>query len=170
MTYLLTLSWYDPIKDRHMKRTFIFSALVALATTIGCTNSNTNVKMDPEADAKSYCKIGEEDSQAASLFWDKVEEAYIGKDMHSELAEFEAIIVSSSQAAAQELPVRLAKRGAQQGEVSYYPDQDAQTYLDLAKINPETAASVLQDVQDAYNADGLYEDFAAFMQMCGLQE
>ena len=148
-----------------MKKTFIIAALAG-AVALGCTNTNPDVKMDPKADAESYCKIGEKDTKAASLFWDKVEEAYGNNEM---LEEFEAIIVGSSQAAAQEHPVRLAKRGTQAGEVSYYPDQDAQTYLDLAKANAAAAATFLNEVQELYNADGLYEDLAAFMQMSGLQ-
>lgn len=168
MTYLLTLCRYESLNHRHMKKTFIIAALAG-AFAFGCTNTNPDVKMDPKADAESYCKIGEKDTKAASLFWDKVEETYGNNEMQAQLEEFEAIIVGASQAAAQEHPVRLAKRGTQTGEVSYYPDQDAQTYLDLAKANPEAAAKFLNEVQELYNADGLYEDLAAFMQMCGLQ-
>lgn len=152
-----------------MTKKFIIAALAG-AIALGCTNTNPDVKMDPKADAESYCRIGTKDTKAASLFWDKVEEIYGNNEMMAQLEEFEAIIVSSSQAAAQEHPVRLAKRGTQTGEVSYYPDQDAQTYLDLAKSNPEAASGFLNEVKELYNSDGLYEDLAAFMQMCGLQE
>lgn len=151
-----------------MKKTFIIAALAGIVAA-GCTNMNPDVKMDPKADAEAYCKIGKKDTKAASLFWDKVEVAYNSNEMQLQLEEFEAIITSTSQAAAQEHPVRLAKRGVQEGEVSYYPDQDAQTYLDLMSSNPEAADEFLNEVQELYNADGLYEDLTAFMQMCGLQ-
>jgi hypothetical protein len=89
--------------------------------------------------------------------------------MYSELEAFEEIILKNSQTAVQEYPVRIAKRGVRKGEVSYYPDQDAQTYLELVKANQVDADEFLQEVHNLYNEDGLYEDLVIFMQMCGLE-
>lgn len=142
---------------------------ICLAAAMGCTNMNPDVKLDAKTDADAYCEIGRKDSKIASLFWDKVEAAYTEHQMYSELEAFEEIILSNSQTAVQEYPVRMAKRGVRKGEVSYYPDQDAQTYLELVKVNQGEADKFLQEVQSHYNEDGLYEDLVIFMQMCGLE-
>lgn len=152
-----------------MKKRMIFPAIISILTAVGCTNMNPDVKLDPKTDADAYCEIGKKDSKIASLFWDKVEAAYTEQEMYNELDEFESIILSKSQIAVQEHPVRMANRGVRQGEVSYYPDQDAQTYLNLAKSGQAKADEFLQEVQNLYNEDGLYEDLAIFMEMCGLE-
>lgn len=133
-----------------------------------CTNMNPNVTFDPKADAEAYCKIGEKDSEVANKFWDKVESAYIEKEMMTELQEFETIIMEKSQMAVQEYPVRLAKRSVTlEGEVSYYPDQDAETYTKLTDTDPAKALEFYNKVKEAYNADGLYEDLQVFTELCG---
>ena len=154
--------------DMNMKKILIFSILLCFAA-VGCTNMNPDIKFDPAVDAEAFCEIGKKDSKVASSFWDKVEVAYNEKSMYAELDEFESIIVSQSQAAAQEHPVRLANRGVRAGEVSYYPEGDAQTYLQLAKSSQNKAEEFLNEVQELYNEDGLYEDLEIFMQICGLE-
>lgn len=152
-----------------MKRITLIAALVMLLC--GCTNKNPDVTFDPKTDAEAYCEVGEKDSEAANKFWDKVESAYLEKGMTEELSAFEAIIVEKSQAAAQEYPARVAKRGsagAGEGEVTYYPDQDAQTYVSLVETSPEKAAEFMADVVDKYNTDGLYEDLQVFYELCGI--
>lgn len=152
-----------------MKKTIIILIAICLAAVVGCTDMNPDVKLDAKIDADAYCEIGRKDSKTASLFWDKVEAAYTEHQMYSELEAFEEIILSNSQTAVQEYPVRMAKRGVRKGEVSYYPDQDAQTYLELVKVNQVEADKFLQEVQGHYNEDGLYEDLVIFMEMCGLE-
>ena len=92
--------------------------------------------------------------------------------MFEELKKFEEIIIERSQAAAQEYPVRIAERSMEvkEGEVSYYPDQDAQTYLDMMTSDPEKAATFFNQVIELYNTDGLYEDLEIFMGLCENQE
>ena len=151
----------------NMKKALIFSILLCFAAA--CTNMNPDVTFDPKTDAEAFCAIGKKDSKVASLFWDKVEAAYNENQMFDQLEEFEALIISQSQAAAQEHPVRVANRGVREGEVTYYPEEDAQTYLQLATASPEKAEAFLNKVQELYNTDGLYEDLEIFMEMCGLQ-
>jgi hypothetical protein len=130
---------------------------------------NPDVKLNLEVDAEAYCEIGKKDSKIAILFWDKVEASYIEREMYGELDKFDSIIVSRSQAAQQEYPVRMQQRGLREGEVTYYPEEDANTYLQLAKSSQEKADEFLQKVQNLYNEDGLYEDLVSFMEMCGLE-
>ena len=146
------------------------AALIFLAAA--CTNMNPDVKFVPEVDADAFCAIGKKDSKVASRFWNKVEAAYTEKMMFEELEKFEEIITKESQAAAQEYPVRVAqsRMEVKEGEVSYYPDQDAETYLDLMASAPEKAAAFLNQVIESYNADGLYEDLEIFMGLCEDQE
>ena len=155
-----------------MNKIKTFLAAFTILAISGCTNMNPNVMFDPTADSEAYCAIGKKDSKVASRFWDKVEAAYTEKMMFEELEKFEEIITKESQAAAQEYPVRVAQRSMEvkEGEVSYYPDQDAETYLDLMASAPEKAAAFLNQVIESYNADGLYEDLEIFMGLCEDQE
>lgn len=152
-----------------MNKINIFLGAIAILTAAGCTNMNPDVKFDPATDAEAYCAIGKKDSKIASRFWDKVEDAYNTKKMYDELDEFEGIIVEQSQAAALEHPVRIAKRSmtAREGEVSYYPDKDAQTYLDLLKTSKNGAKDFYDEVVELYTTDGMYEDLDIFYGLCG---
>lgn len=151
-----------------MSKSSIFLSAIALLIAVGCTNMNPDVKYDPKVDAESYCAIGKKDSRIANKFWEKVEQAYNDRKMYGELDEFEAIIVQESQAAAQEYPVKLAKRNTEvrDGEVSYYPEQDAQTYMDLLKNDESLAEEFHSRVVELYNTDGLYEDLEVFHELC----
>ena len=155
-----------------MKKINIILTAALIFLTAACTNMNPDVKFDPEADADAFCAIGKKDSKVASRFWDKVEAAYTEKMMFGELEKFEEIIIKESQAAAQEYPVRVAQRSMEikDGEVSYYPDQDAQTYLDIMASDPEKAAAFFNQAIELYNTDGLYEDLEIFMGLCENQE
>lgn len=152
-----------------MNKINIFLSAVAILLAAGCTNMNPDVKYDPKTDADAYCAIGKKDSKTASLFWDKVEKAYNSRLMYDELDVFENIIVEKSQVAALEHPVRIAKRSmtVREGEVSYYPDQDAQTYLDLLQANKAGAEEFYNEVVELYNTDGMYEDLEIFYGLCG---
>jgi predicted lipoprotein len=154
-----------------MKKINMLLAAGAILIAAACTDMNPEVKFDPKADAEAFCAIGKKDSKVASEFWDKVEAAYIDKMMFDELARFEEMIIEASQAAAQEYPVRVAARSAEtrDGEVSYYPDQDAQTYLHMLSSNPEGAASFFNQVIELYNSDGLYEDLEIFLGLCSTE-
>ena len=134
----------------------------------GCVNMNPSVKYDPKVDAEAYCAIGEKDSKIASRFWDKVENGYIDKGLGKELEVFEQIITERSQTASQELPVRIAKRNMQvrEGEVSFCPEQDAQTYLDLNVTDQSGAEEFYKQVVESYNTDGMYEDLKTFQELC----
>jgi hypothetical protein len=151
-----------------MNKTNLFLSAIAFMAIAGCTNMNPDVKYEPKVDADSYCAIGRKDSKIANKFWDKVEDAYNARNLYDELDEFEAIIVQKSQAAAQEYPVKLAKRSMEvrQGEVSYYPEIDAQTYIDMMAVEPSQAEEFYNEVVEAYTTDGLDEDLAIFIQMC----
>ena len=151
-----------------MSKYSTFISAVAFLIAVGCTNMNPDVKYDPKVDAESYCAIGKKDSRVANKFWGKVEQAYNDMQMYSELDEFEAIIVQESQAAALEYPVKLAKRNMEirEGEVSYYPEQDAQTYLDLLGKDESLAEEFHSQVVELYNTDGLYEDLEIFNELC----
>lgn len=151
-----------------MSKFSIFLSVIAFLIAVGCTNMNPDVKYDPKVDAESYCAISKKDSKTANRFWEKVEQAYNDRKMYGELDEFEAIIVHESQAAAQEYPVKLAKRNTEvrEGEVSYYPEQDAQTYLDLLTKDEALAEEFHGQVVELYNTDGLYEDLEIFNELC----
>jgi hypothetical protein len=151
-----------------MNKFSIFISAIAFLIAVGCTNMNPDVKYDPKVDAESYCAIGKKDSKTANRFWEKVEQAYNERKMYSELDEFEAIIVQESQAAAQEYPVKLAKRNTEvrEGEVSCYPEKDAQTYLDLLTKDEALAEEFHSQVVELYNTDGLYEDLEIFNELC----
>lgn len=151
-----------------MNKINIFLCAIAIMVTAGCTNMNPDVKFDPKTDAQAYCEIGQKDSKVAGRFWDKVEAAYSAKMMYDELDVFESIIVEQSQAAALEHPVRIAKRSSEvrAGEVSYYPDLDAQTYLDMLKTNKAGAEGFYNEVVELYTTDGMYEDLDIFYELC----
>ena len=151
-----------------MNKISLFLSVFAFMILAACTNMNPDVKYDPHADADSYCAIGKKDSKIANKFWDKVEDAYNERKMYDELDEFEAIIVQKSQAAAQEYPVKLAKRSTEvrEGEVSYYPETDAQTYMDMMAAGPSQAEEFYNEVVEAYTTDGLDEDLRIFTELC----
>lgn len=152
-----------------MNKIRVFLMTFMLMAAAGCTNMNPDVKFDPKADADAYCEIGEKDSKIASRFWDKVQDAYLEKMMYTEYEEFENLIMQSSQAAAQEKPIRDARSSTEvrEGEVSYYPEEDAQAYLEMLASDPEKASVFYNQVVESYNTDGLYEDLEIFKEQCG---
>lgn len=148
----------------------LITFLVVIAAFASCTNMKPNVKYDPQEDAKAYCEISQKDSKAASQFWDKVDLAYSEKGMFDELAEFETIITSKSQVAAQDYPIRIVKRSSSDKEMTYYPEEDAQIYFSLMQENPEQAEKFFIRTMEAYNNDGYYEDLLDFIRMCKISE
>ena len=128
---------------------------------------------DPKADSEAYCAIGKKDSKVASQFWDKVETAYLEKMMYAELEEFERLIIENSQAAALEKPARdaaKAQSAPKAGEISYYPEEDAQSYITLMDSDQKAAEQFYEQVVKEYNNDGLYEDLEIFKELCETQK
>lgn len=142
-----------------MNRTSLTLITTTFLLTIGCTNMNPDVKFDPKTDADAYCAIGKKDSKTATRFWDKVEREYTAEDLLEELAEFEAIIIETSQAAAQEYPVRLADR---KEEVTFYPSKDAETFKAKFQKDPERALKYWKEIREKYNDQGYPEYLQTF--------
>lgn len=156
-----------------MNKIKTFLAAFTILAISGCTNMNPNVMFDPKADSEAYCAIGKKDSKVASQFWNKVETAYLEKMMYAELEEFERLIIENSQAAALEKPARdaaKAQSAPKAGEISYYPEEDAQSYITLMDSDQKAAEQFYEQVVKEYNNDGLYEDLEIFKELCETQK
>ena len=156
-----------------MKKINIILTAALIFLTAACTNMNPDVKFVPEVDADAFCAIGKKDSKVASQFWDKVETAYLEKMMYAELEEFERLIIENSQAAALEKPARdaaKAQSAPKAGEISDYPEEDAQSYITLMDSDQKAAEQFYEQVVKEYNNDGLYEDLEIFKELCETQK
>ena len=147
------------------------ASILVMLFASSCTNMNPDVKFNPETDAKAYCEIGKKNSISAEKFWHKVDAAYRQKGMIEELAEFEAIILEKSQTARQQKPnIDIWKmQNPQDGEVTFYPEQDADTYIRFNMIDPSKAQQFYEDVKGQYENDGLYEEWETFLDKISIQ-
>ena len=126
---------------------------------------NPDVKFIPKTDAEAYCEIARKNSIAAEDFWYKVDVSYREKGMIEELAKFEEIILANSQIARQQKPdidVRKMKQ-PQDGEVTFYPEQDADTYIRFNNNDPSRARLFYKEVKEQYENDGYYEEWEIFL-------
>lgn len=141
------------------------ASILAMLIASSCTNMNPDVKFNPATDADAYCEIGKKNSISAEKFWYKVDEAYREKGMIEELAEFEAIILNRSQVARQQKPnIDLWRmQNPQDVEVTFYPEQDAGTYIRLYNEDQSKAERFYTDVKKQYENDGYYEEWEIFL-------
>lgn len=147
------------------------ASILVMLIASSCTNMNPDVKFNPDTDAKAYCEIGKKNSISAEKFWHKVDAAYRQKGMIEELAEFEAIILEKSQTARQQKPnIDIWKmRNPQDGEVTFYPEQDSDTYIRFNMTDPSRAQRFYADVKAQYENDGLYEEWETFLDRISIQ-
>lgn len=152
-----------------MKKSLIIMTIIAALLSCGCTNMNPNVAFDPEIDADAYCEIGMKDSKTANKFWTKVDKSYREMGMTEELKMFEEMICSRSQSAKSEIVIIEQQRMAApvMGEVTFYPEEDAETYISLKQTDAGRAQKFYEDVKEQYNTDGCYEEWEIFQEITG---